>query len=91
MEKQLIMISNIETVSTEPMNGKIFYLRTIASNITRKAALEYDFDNKKFTQPGNKLAMRFSLIIFTGNVSVSLAMRPEKRVDMLILTDLELK
>jgi len=66
-KKQLIMVNNGETVASDPMNGKTIYLRTIASNSTRKATFEYSFDNKKFTPLGNELAMKFSLKIFTGN------------------------
>lgn len=65
--KQFIMVNDGETIASVSMNGKIVYLRTIASNSTRKATFEYGFDNKKFIQLGNELAMRFSLRIFTGN------------------------
>jgi len=65
--KQFIMVNDGETIASVSMNGKIVYLRTIASNSTRKATFEYSFDNKKFIQLGNELAMRFSLRIFTGN------------------------
>jgi len=65
--KQLIMVNNGETIASVPMNRETVYLRTIASNSTRKATFEYSFDNKNFTQIGNELVMRFSLKIFTGN------------------------
>ena len=65
--KQMIMVNNGDIIATVPLNGKIVYLRTIASNSTRKAIFEYSYDNKKFTQLGNELVMRFSLRIFTGN------------------------
>ena len=65
--KKLIMVNNGETIASVPMSGNTVYLRTIASNSTRKATFEYSFDNKTFTQLGNELMMRFSLTIFTGN------------------------
>jgi beta-xylosidase len=65
--KQLIMVNNGETIASMPMQGETIYLRTIASNSTRKATFEYSYDNKEFTPLGNELAMRFSLKIFTGN------------------------
>ena len=65
--KQLIMVNNGETIDSMPVNEETVYLRTIASNSTRKATFEYSFDNKEFTSLGNELKMRFSLKIFTGN------------------------
>jgi beta-xylosidase len=65
--KQIIMVNNGETIEAAPFNGNTVYLRTIASNSTRKATFEYSFDNKAFKQLGNELVMRFSLKIFTGN------------------------
>lgn len=65
--KQLIMVNNGETVASTPMNSETIYLRTMASNSTKKATFEYSYDNEKFTMLGNELAMRFSLKIFTGN------------------------
>jgi len=65
--KQMIMVNNGEIIASVPMNRETVYLRTIASNSTRKATFEYSFDNKSYTQIGNELVMRFSLKIFTGN------------------------
>ncbi len=65
--KQLVMVNNGETIALVPMEGKTIYLRTIASNSTKKATFEYSYDNKAYTQLGNELIMRFSLKIFTGN------------------------
>lgn len=66
--KQIIMVNNgniIESVFLK--KGKTIYLRTIASNNTKKATFEYSFDNKKFTSLGNELLMKFNLTVFTGN------------------------
>jgi beta-xylosidase len=66
--KKLIMVNNGETVDTSLLeNCTTIYLRTIASNTTKKAAFEYSYDNLKFTRLGNDLTMRFSLKLFTGN------------------------
>jgi len=65
--KQLIMVNNGETIAATPMKGETVYLRTTASNSSKKAIFEYSFDNKIFTSLGNELSMRFSLTIFTGN------------------------
>jgi len=67
-KKQLIMVNNGETVATLPMGkSTTIYLRTTASNTTKKAIFEYSYDNKKYTRLGNELTMRFSLKLFTGN------------------------
>ena len=66
--KHIIMINNGDTVASVTMNAeRTIYLRTIASNSTKRATFEYSFDNKKYIQLGNELTMRFSLKIFTGN------------------------
>jgi beta-xylosidase len=65
--KQLIMVNNGETIAATPMKGNTVYLRTTASNSSKKATFEYSFDNKIFASLGNELSMRFSLTIFTGN------------------------
>lgn len=65
--KQLIMVNNDETIDSVPLNVKTLYLRTIASNSTRKGTFEFSTDNKIFTMLGNELSMRFNLKIFTGN------------------------
>ena len=66
--KQLIMVNNGETIASVPMKGgDTIYLRTAASNKTKKATFAYSYDNKKYTPIGNELNMAFSLKIFTGN------------------------
>jgi beta-xylosidase len=66
--RQLIMVNNGETMASTPMkNSNIIYLRTIASNSTKKATFGYSYDNKAFTLLGNELSMQFSLKVFTGN------------------------
>ncbi len=65
--KYLVMMNNGKTIDSVAMNGTTVYLRTSASNATKKANFEYSFNNKIFTPLGNELAMRFSLKVFTGN------------------------
>jgi len=65
--KYLVMVNNGATVDSVPLQQPTVYLRTKASNATRKAVFEYSLDNKNFNRLGNELAMRFSLKIFTGN------------------------
>jgi len=65
--QQLVMVNNGEIIASVPMKGKTIFLRTIASNKTKKATFEYSSDNKTFTPLGNELAMKFNLSIFTGN------------------------
>ncbi len=65
--KQLIMVNNGETIASVPIKAKTIYLKTIASNKTRKATFEYSFDSIIFKSLGNELEMRFSLNVFTGN------------------------
>ena len=61
------MVNNGKQVDFVALSKSTVYLRTMASNATRKASFEYSFDNKSFTQLGNELLMKFSLKIFTGN------------------------
>lgn len=63
----LVMVNNGTTVDSVPVRQDMVYLRTEASNASRKAVFEYSFDNVRFTPLGDELAMRFSLKIFTGN------------------------
>jgi beta-xylosidase len=63
----LVMVNNGITVDSLPVRQDIVYLRTEASNASRKASFEYSFDDKRYTPLGNELSMRFSLKIFTGN------------------------
>ncbi|HEV2478401.1 MAG TPA: glycoside hydrolase 43 family protein [Puia sp.] len=65
--KYLVMVNNGITVDSIPLQQTTVYLRTKASNATKKATFEYSFDNKTFTRLGNGLNMRFNLKIFTGN------------------------
>lgn len=66
-KKQLIMVNNGKTIASAPLKGKTVYLRTIASNKTKKASFEYSSDDKKYIQLGNELEMQFNLKVFTGN------------------------
>jgi beta-xylosidase len=61
------MVNNGEVVESKPVSSDIIYLRTIASNSTKKASFEYSIDGNEFKKTGNELEMRFSLKIFTGN------------------------
>lgn len=66
--KSLVMVNNgttIDSIALPPV-AKV-YLRTKASNASKKAVFEYSFDNKKFIPLGQELNMRFNLTIFTGN------------------------
>lgn len=65
--KKLIMVNNGELISSVPIKTKAVYLRTIASNSTKKARFEYSMDNKNFRALGSELLMKFTLSIFTGN------------------------
>lgn len=65
--KYIIMVNNGAIVDTVSINKTDVYLRTIASNITKKAVFEYSFDNKNFIPIGNELMMKFNLKVFTGN------------------------
>ncbi len=65
--QKIIMVNNGEVVESKPVSSDIIYLRTIASNSTKKASFEYSIDGNEFKKTGNELEMRFSLKIFTGN------------------------
>lgn len=65
--RMLVMVNNGRTVAMMPLTGETIYLRTSASNITKKATFEYSLDNKNFEQLGDELIMNFNLKIFTGN------------------------
>jgi len=66
--KKIIMVNNGDTIASVTFTNKqSVYLRTLASNSTKKASFEYSFDNREFIQLGNEMTMRFSLKIFTGN------------------------
>lgn len=65
--KYIVMVNNGKPVDSVAVDQSIIYLRTIASNSSKKAAFEYSFDNKNFKLLGSELNMQFSLKIFTGN------------------------
>jgi beta-xylosidase len=65
--KFLVMVNNGKVIDSLAMNKTSVYLRTIASNNTKKATFEFSFDNKIFTPLGNELLMSFNLLVFTGN------------------------
>ena len=65
--KFLVMVNNGKVIDSLAMNNSSVYLRTIASNSTKKATFEFSFDNKTFTPLGNELSMSFNLSVFTGN------------------------
>jgi beta-xylosidase len=63
----LLMVNNGKVIDSLAMNNHEVYLRTIASNSTKKASFEFSFDNKTFKPLGNDLSMSFNLSVFTGN------------------------
>jgi beta-xylosidase len=65
--KYVIMVNNGKTIDSVFLHKPTVYLRTIASNASKKASFGYSFDNKTFTPLGNELSMQFNLKIFTGN------------------------
>ncbi len=66
-KRSLIMVNNGALITSVPAESDTVYLRAILSNRTEEAGFEYSYDNKEYKQIGNKLAMRFSLTVFTGN------------------------
>ncbi len=65
--KYLIMVNNGQVIDSVVLMNTVVYLRTIASNSTKKARFEYSPDNRNFKPLGNELDMKFNLKIFTGN------------------------
>ena len=65
--KYIIMVNNNKPVDSVAIKNSIVYLRTIASNASKRASFEYSFDNKTYKPLGNELTMQFNLKIFTGN------------------------
>lgn len=65
----LIMVNNGHIADSIPLSAytTTIYLRTNASNASKKATFEYSLNNKTFTPLGNGLTMQFNLKIFTGN------------------------
>ncbi|MFT3934074.1 MAG: glycoside hydrolase 43 family protein [Chitinophagaceae bacterium] len=66
-KKYIIMVNNGAVLDSVPINASTVYLRTNASNASKKADFQYSTDNKTFSKTGNELTMKFSLKIFTGN------------------------
>ncbi len=65
--KYILMVNNGKPIDSIAVSASTIYLRTLASNATSKATFEYSTDDKIFKPLGDKLMMRFSLKIFTGN------------------------
>jgi hypothetical protein len=63
----IIMVNNGVTIDSVRMENEKVYLRTMASNVTKKATFGYSYNNREFRELGNELNMRFSLSVFTGN------------------------
>jgi beta-xylosidase len=61
------MVNDGTIAATEVLEAKTVYLRSIASNSTKKAIFQYSLDNLNYRSLGNELEMRFNLKIFTGN------------------------
>jgi beta-xylosidase len=65
--KYVVMVNDGKVIDSAAIHQSKIYLRSVASNSTRNASFAYSFDNKNYVKLGNKLHMRFSLKIFTGN------------------------
>jgi beta-xylosidase len=65
--KYVVMVNDGKVIDSVVIHKSKIYLRSVASNNTRKASFAYSFDNKTYVKLGNQLYMRFSLKIFTGN------------------------
>jgi len=65
--RYFVMVNNGRIIDSAACRHATVYLRAIASNLSKKAAFEYSFDNKNFKRLGDELEMRFSLSVFTGN------------------------
>ncbi|MBN2030682.1 glycoside hydrolase 43 family protein [bacterium] len=78
----LMMVNNGKVIDSRAIEGKTIYLRASAIHGsgaayyfdgrnqapgTGDASFSYSLDNKTFVRLGNKLPMKFSLKIFTGN------------------------
>ena len=66
-KQYIIMVNNGKTIDSAVVNTSTIYLRTLASNTTKRATFEYSTDDKNFKALGEALEMKFSLKIFTGN------------------------
>lgn len=65
--RYLVMVNNGKAIDSVVVKGSTVYLRAHAYYGTSMASFDYSFDGRSFTSLGNKLHMRFSLSIFTGN------------------------
>ncbi len=63
----IVMVNNGRTVDSLFTDASTIYLKTSASNVSKKAVFEYSKDNRVFKPLGDELFMRFNLKIFTGN------------------------
>jgi beta-xylosidase len=66
-KRYVIMVNNGLEIESRPIQGTSVILRALAHYDTGKATFAYSTDNKKFLPLGNELAMRFNLMVFTGN------------------------
>ncbi len=65
--KSIFMMNDGKTITSTGINASTVYVRTITSNMSKKASFEYSTDNKTFKPLGDELEMKFNLKIFTGN------------------------
>ena len=65
--KYIVMVNNGKVIDSAAVKGTTVYLRTHAYYGTSLASFDYSYDGKSFTPLGDKLHMKFSLRIFTGN------------------------
>ncbi|MGH2644957.1 MAG: hypothetical protein ACRDE2_13470, partial [Chitinophagaceae bacterium] len=61
------MVNNGKTIDSTAIKANTIYLKASADYGTSIASFSYSLDGKHFISLGNKLMMRFSLSIFTGN------------------------
>lgn len=66
-KKYVMMVNDGKTIDSAVIDQSTIYLKTIASNSSKKATFSYSTDNKNFTPIGNELWMKFSLTMFVGN------------------------
>jgi len=63
----VVMVNNGRVIDSTEIHQNIVYLKTLASNATKKASFAFSLDGVNFKKLGNELLMAFSLKIFTGN------------------------
>lgn len=63
----VIMVNNGKIIDSVQINQGVVYLKTLASNATKKASFAFSLDGDKYKPLGNDLEMAFNLKIFTGN------------------------